>query len=183
VLVALLACPGWADIINGSFETGDFTGWHVDEVLGFAQVVPGGTDGVSMGQLTCEGTYSVNDPDLFVPALVAVWQSVDVQAGDSWLLFDAWVDGNVTLQAVIPWGEWVEVTVTCATPSTYALPVWQAQGNSINVDFRARDYDIGTNVAYVDNVRLTGVPEPAGSAMVAVGLSGVLGLRCWRRGR
>ena len=169
LLVALLACPARADIINGSFETGDFTGWLKQDGFGGAAVTTGGTDGQYEATLVCEGYYSERIPGQFVPDLVAIWQTFVVDMSAQWLLFDAWVEGSVSMEAIIPGTGLPAVTVDRSTPATYVIAVAPMQGESIVLDFRARDWDVGQNVAHVDNVRLVEIPEAGTLALCGMG--------------
>jgi len=172
VLVALLACPGWADIINGSFETGDFTGWFVDAHGGYAEVVSGGTDGDWVASLKLEGSYvEIYGEMVFSPSHVFVSQRFIVPDDAQYLLFDSWVGGLGTLHVAIGDPNQPALIVSSCTPATYALPIWSKRGEEIQFAVLGRDTDQGdNNYAYLDNVRIVDVPEPSALLMLGAGL-------------
>jgi len=175
-LVALLSCPAWADIINGSFETGDFTGWLTDESRGFAEVGPGGTDGSWMARLTLEGYYLPPPRDTqFGDALVGVFQHLEVPLHARFLLFDAWVDGFGVGYAHLPCADPTEMIITVTQPTTFAIPVSQVSGQDCTFYFVGRDTDVGSNHAYLDNVRFTDVPEPTTAMLVLSSMALICG--------
>jgi len=177
LLVALLACPGWSDIINGSFETGDFTGWLDQETRGVAEVVPGGTDGAWMAQMTLQGYYlpPPRDGD-FGAALVGVFQDLEVPVDARFLLFDAWVDGFGVGYAHLPCTGLSETIITATQPTTSAIPVSDVAGQDCTFVFYGRDYEVGSNHVYLDNVRFTDIPEPGTLALCATGALAVCAL-------
>jgi len=170
VVATLLACPAWAGIINGSFETGDFTGWLDQETRGVAEVVPGGTDGAWMAELTLEGYYLPPPNDTqFGAALVGVFQDFQVPLGAQFLLFDAWVDGFSVGHGHLPCADPAETIITATQPTTFAIPVGEVGGQDCTLFFWGRDYDVGSNHVYLDNVRFTDIPEPASLLLCATG--------------
>jgi hypothetical protein len=175
VLVALLACPAWADIINGSFETGDFTGWLIDELQGTAQVVAGGTEGDWVACLAPEGRDIWNGEEwVFSDGRVHLWQEdIDVPCDARFLLFDAWVQGYGLGYVSFP-GPAQEVVVSSIAPVTYAIDVSAIQGTTgSRLAMKARDTDVGDNYVYLDNVRFSDIPEPGSFGLC---LSGMLAL-------
>ena len=175
LLVAFLACAAWADIINGSFETGDFTGWRTQISLAAVEVAAGGTDGAwhARGEL-----FGVQAGDIFGPGLIVVWQEVCVPADAQYLLFDAQVAGPAYLNVhVHDAGEHnPDLTVTASGWNRYSVAVWDLQGLVRPVIFMARDYDVGQRFIALDAVHFTNVPEPSTAAMLVscVGLAWVL---------
>jgi len=169
-LVALLTCVASADIVNGSFETGDFTGWRTDDIGGFCQVVAGGTHGQWMARLTLEGRYLPDDGGYrFAPASTMLYQyPVDIPADAMYLLFDAWVEGDS--YAIASFTEDHLVEVTAAYPTQYAIDLTGIRGLSLELDFLGRDTDVGENYAYLDNVRFTDVPEPGTFGLCLTGI-------------
>ena len=160
VLVALLACPAWADIINGSFETGDFTGWVIDDWMGSASVIDGGTDGIKAARLKPEGRLvSSDDGPVFVHGFVFVGQELVVPADACYILFDAWVEGNVIGYSDLVDPNLPEVTITSFSPTTYSLNVWSWRGEEVLFGVVARDTALGDNCVYFDNARFTNIPE------------------------
>ena len=175
VLVALVACPAWADIINGSFETGDFTGWWTQDIKGYAEVVDGGTDGLEVARLVLEGHYILWGED-WVFSSADVWlsqESIQVPSDAQYLLFDAWVEGYGFAIASLTSDH--KVTVQSYVPVTYAIPVHDIVGTVKTLDFRGMDTEVGQNCVYLDNVRFTDIPEPGtmylcASALLAAAL-------------
>jgi len=180
-VVALLACPAWADIINGSFETGDFTGWRLQEINGYGEVIEGGTHGLETARLVLEGHYIPWGEDwVFSSADVGLWQeSVQVPLDAQYLVFDAWVEGHGFAIAGLTQDH--KVTVQSPVLTTYAIAVHDIVGSVKTIEFRGRDTEVGENYVYLDNVRFTDVPEPGALLMLGSGL--LLTLNLTRRPR
>ena len=178
VIAALLACSAWAEIINGSFETGDFTGWLTDEMRGYASVVPGGTEGAWMAHMALEGYY-VDAPDgpRFAEGMVGVRQDLGVPLVAQFLVFDAWVEGSAVAYALLRFCGEAEITVTGPVPTTYVIRVVCAEAEVDEFYFTAWQTDAGDSFVYLDNVRFTDVPEPSCVLLVALGMAGVAALR------
>ena len=178
-VAALLACPAGADIINGSFETGDFTGWHWQTSLSDALVVSGGTDGAWQAQIQLYGQY-VELPSGrsgFGRGYTALWQEVVVPTDAQYLLFDAWVEGYAYGQMhVHEWGEMEpDVFVYAGAPTTYAIDVSTLRGALAPFMFACYDTDVGdNNLVHLDNVRFTDVSEPSSILLMASGMAGLL---------
>ena len=177
LLVALLECPAWADIINGSFETGDFTGWYVDDVFGSAAVVDGGTDGWKAARLKPEGRNTLDGDPPFVPGYVFVGQNLTVPHDACYILFDAWVEGDAIGYSDLVNPDFPEVTITSLLPATYSLDVSSRRGEQVLFGVVARDTAPGDNYVYFDNVRFTDIPEPGTLALCATGALWLLTLR------
>jgi len=178
-VVMLLVCPAWAEIINGSFETGDFTGWGGDAHKGYSEVVPGGTDGYWTARLKLEGTY-VDMPGgtIFGPSHVGVAQRFLVPDDAEYLLFDSWVEGFATLHVSLVDVHQPEIVVSGHAPATYFLDISDRQGQEAVFMTLGRDTDVSdANYAYLDNVRLVLIPEPSCVLLVACGMAGVAALR------
>jgi len=172
----LLACPAGAGIINGSFETGDLTGWGSEEIGGYIEVVPGGTAGDWFASLKLEGRYvEMPSGTIFGPSYVGVAQRFVVPGDAQYLLFDSWVAGFGTLHVSLGDIHAPQIIVTSQAPATYALDVSDKQGQEVCFTTLGRDTDVGdNNYAYLDNLRLTDVPEPSSMLMLGAGLSVVL---------
>jgi len=173
VLVALLVCPARAKIINGSFETGDFTGWRTEALHGWADVVPGGTDGDWVARLNPRGYYIGGGG--FLPDEIVLVQDFVVPAWAAFLLFDAWVEehgiGEVYLGHFMPGPD---VRVDSSSPKTYAISLEQLQpGSETWISFLAKDTDTGENAVLIDNVRLAEIPEVCTVLMFLSGCSAV----------
>jgi len=178
VLIAgLLACSAWAEIINGSFETGDFTGWLTDEMRGYASVVPGGTDGGWKAQMALEGYY-LDGPggDDFAEGMVGVRQDLGVPLEAQFLVFDAWVQGSGVAYALLRFCGQSEITVAGSVPTTYAIRVMPAEAEVDEFYFTAWQTDAGDSFVYLDNVRFSDIPEPATLVLLGCGLGGVIPL-------
>jgi len=180
-IAALLACPAVAGIVNGSFETGDFTGWLTDEMRGYASVVPGGTDGSWSAKMTLQGYY-VDGPSgaVFGSAMVGVIQEFQVPAGAWCLVFDAWVIGASVGYASVPNPDEPLLSFTNTNPTTFAVPIGGSQGGVYRFGFWGEDTSPGDNCVYLDNARVVVIPEPGAFGLLLTGLVATL---TWRRVR
>jgi len=162
-LGALLACPAWSDIINGSFETSDFTGWSVGAQSWYneALVVPGGTDGDWHAFI-----------HLWSNGNLHVAQNFDFTAGPYALAFDAWIEGDAhavasvwehtTAQSVVDFGP---------TPTTYVLDLSRYSNQTLAFAFEvSTDRDTDEGAGHLDNVRIVEIPEPGTLMMLSFGL-------------
>jgi len=76
------ALPPPSPIVNGSFETGDLTGWTATvPVGGSATVVPGGVDGLFTAELKTDGPGSYTTLSQVIPGLGGGFGSVNKLKG------------------------------------------------------------------------------------------------------
>jgi hypothetical protein len=167
-------------IVNGSFETGDFTGWVADPVsYGMYLVTSPVEDGTYAAQIA--GYSLQNYPQLGGPDTVT--QTVGTTNGVDYTL-SFWIyqqdTGPVTFLDVT----WDGTTVFSNT--------WLDTGNIPYQNYTAQVVGTGSDVlqfisandpgfTYLDNVSLTsGVPEPATWAMMMLGFAG-LGFAGYRK--
>jgi hypothetical protein len=166
-------------IVNGGFETGDFTGWNLSGNSGFISITnnPSQVHG---------GQFAARFGAVGSPTTLSQSQNVTTVVGhtytlDFWLqnefgpvnLFDAKFGGATVVQLInadpFPYAEFT-VTGLVATSTT----------TSISFDFQQNpsfwDFD---DVSLVDTTVVT--PEPASLTMLAIGLVGTVGYTLRRR--
>jgi len=180
VIGALLTCPAAADIINGSFETGDFTGWNDQTSGSYAEVVPGGTDGAWHAQVHLFGEYvDLPQGTVFGRGFYALWQEFLVPDDAKYLAFDAWVEGSLYIQvhAHLRGEENYDLIVTASEPTSFIIDVSDVAGDVGPLDFLFYDTDEGTNIGHLDNVHVVVIPEPSCVLLIASGLIGLSVLR------
>ncbi len=180
LLAGLSGTAAAAPIVNGSFETGDFSGWNVTTTTGTANVVTS-----SAGFTATDGSYFA---DLSADSLVAQNQSWG--AGDT-LTFD-W---NFNANDYTPYNDFSVLSITdslgnildnitlsdVATVGNYNATGW----NTFTYAFAAAGagtigfgvYNVGDQALdsqlYLDNVSLVAVTEPATIALFGLGLVGL----------
>ena len=174
-LIPLLICtaPGAhaaANLLaNGSFETGDFSGWTVGGV-GISDVIPGGI---------IPGYDTAEDGSLFL-------YTVFEQPGQSQTFSQTFADTPGQVYNVTFWlfdGAFESTdTFSASLDGTTALSIapgafdWTRHGftftgtGSDTVEFALGSFDIGWAF---DNASVTAAPEPAAWAMMLVGFAGL----------
>jgi hypothetical protein len=163
-------------VTNGSFETGDFTGWttggnfdlNTSVVTGAFYAYSGAEDGadyVALGPVGSDATLSQTFPDTSGETLaISFWLNA---VGDDPSDFSATFDGTTLFSALDP-----------STGDVWEQFTFDVTGTgSDTLQFAFRD-DPGWIA--LDNVSVAAVPEPAAWALMLTGFAG-LGLALRRR--
>jgi hypothetical protein len=172
-LLAISAQVGTASaaLVNGGFETGDFTGWSVDSVNNWATVINSGSQYAGNYE-TQLGTYGTSG---------TLSQAFTTTAGQSyvvsfWLANDSKDTTNV-FQAL--WNNQVQ-TLNPVLDATQASQYTQYQFNATAADAAstlAFNFLNDSSVFHLDNVDVTPTPIPAAFWLLGSGLAGLAGYR------
>ena len=211
-MVAVLVLGGWAglshaNLINGDFETGDFTGWTIFTFdtagstgsTGSTAIVPFDTDGdlvttnsarfqvgqVSPGQIG-GGVFRAGGGilQIFTAQAGQLHIAVDIASSSSGNsadggLFELLLDG-VLLDSV-DFG-FIGVGVV-ERDLLMATPIVTAGAHELRIRMvRGYGTDSSTPFQYVDNVLVSSIPEPTALALFGIGLL-VLGYGRYRKKR
>lgn len=176
-MLAISAQVGTASaaLVNGGFETGDFTGWSVDSVNNWALVINSGTQyaGNYEAQLGTYGTAGTLYHDAFATTAghqytVSFWlKSEDVATGN---LFQALWNGQAQNLSPV-------LNADLASPYTLYQFTTTAAGASSTIAF---NFQNDLSVFGLDNVDVTEVaptPIPAAFWLLGSGLAGLAGIR------
>jgi len=161
-------------LVNGGFETGDFTGWSIDTEANWAQIVTSNLveGGVYEAQLGTYGTLGGLSQSFATTAsqiyTVSFWVASDF-IGDTNVFQVTWNDSEQTLNPVM------DATMA----SDYTLYQFQvtAAGDSATLGFTFMNDD---SIYHLDNVQVSAVPVPG--ALLLLG-SGIVGLSAFGRRR
>jgi hypothetical protein len=160
-------------VTNGSFETGDFTGWSETGDTSFTGVI-----GSALGFDPTDGVYQ----GIFGPVggLVYISQDIVTTPGASYLLsFDIGNTGGTPSEFVLAWDGITLLDI----PDLDPFPYMTASGGLTATTslttltfgfFQEPDY------FFLDNVVLTAIPEPASWALMLAGF-GMIGGAMRRR--
>lgn len=186
-----------AILSNGSFETGDFTGWVTQTAAG---------DNLSVQQsLATHGLFSAQSFfDAEGPATTFIAQDIGVLAGGSTLTFDYETEvydifgppggggdrvfsltlrpngGGTPIHTFEIWRA-LSGQSTVSGPQSASLDLSAYAGQSVRLSFETfiPGFTTGPGSFKLDHVALTAVPEPATCGLIAG--AGLVGFAVWRR--
>ena len=177
VVTALASCPSArADVnlvTNGSFETGDFTGWTQ-----FGNTQLSGVTGTFLGVSAEDGSFQA----YFGPenSMGGISQNIPTVAGDSYNIdFYLYNFGGTPSEYKVEFGSTVLTDVVNPPAFPYTLFQFNATATSNITTLTAFGFVQNPNYFLLDNVSVTetsiaAVPEP--STLAIGGVSGLLAL-------
>lgn len=160
-------------LVNGGFETGNFTGWSIDTMANWALV---------MDANVVEGAFAAELGTLGAPGVLA--QSFATTAGQTYLV-DFWVANDFPDASnlfEITWNDVVQVLSPAMNPamaSAYTLYQFLVTADSSSSTL-AFTFMNENSVYHLDEVQVSPVPEPG--ALLLFG-SGIIGLSAFARRR
>jgi hypothetical protein len=170
-----LGTVGWADanlVINGGFETGDFTAWTVAGDTRFDSIT-------SIPEFVHSGDYAAQVAGQ--GRFTWLWQDIATTVGATYHV-SYWLkaDGLKPNVASVTFGEqmlFYEADVDAFPYTKYSFDV-QATDTVSTLEFDFQD-DLG--YFHLDDVSVTAVPEPSALALLAAAAIGLLGYARRRR--
>jgi hypothetical protein len=177
-LVVSMQAPSRADyVVNGGFETKDFTGWT-------SVNAPSGTDhGVGSG-IAHSGSYAAFFGGVTVGSYDQIYQNLATTAGSSYQL-SFWLEnqGGPPNSFKALWEGTTVYSIMDSNASGYTNIVLTLTASTSGSQLLFESYNQLTQFALDDvSVTLLSVPEPGSLVLAAVGFAG-LGLAVVRRRR
>lgn len=160
--------PTSAEIVNGGFETGDFTGW-TRQGSGDFILSSGAPEG------SCCAVVEANNANPYSRLM----QSFSANAGDQFSVLARYSgEGNCGIWLEDEEMNTVFSPTTTTNWQTYSYTITETGNYVINASAMSEPTIGGLSSLWLDAVRVTPVPEP--STVVLLGI-GAIGLLAWRR--
>lgn len=180
---SFFAVSAHAQIVNGGFETGDFTGWTVNDPTNFTLIGNDTAFGNNHTQYYANlGAYDYGTPS----TLGELSQTITTTPGDVFNVSFALSNDGFTLnQFNVLWDGAVVFSMTNLPQAigyaytTYSISNLVATGSTAKLTFQ---YNNESDFFRLDDVTASAVPEPSTISFAALGL-GILGLTWYGRAK
>lgn len=155
-------------VTNGSFETGDFTGWTLSGNTGFTGVECPGAPFAGPGGGNCDAFLGPVGSDGTLSQILATIPGLSYE-----IKFDFQADGGTPSDFSAVWdGQPALFSVTNPPAGPYQVLTFHALAttSTTSLSFHFRD-DPG--FLKLDDVSVVGVPEPGSLALLGIGMAGL----------
>ena len=160
-------------VTNGSFETGDFTGWNI------AATSCGSDFGITTNPADAEsGTYAAFFNGSCPGSYDSFQQAEPTVAGQNYAVM-FWIEtqGSGPRDLIVDWNGAPILNLSGAGTGAYTLYKFTEPTTSSSTVLEFQGYNTNAIADFVDNVSVSEVDEPSATFLLSMGL----GLLCIRR--
>jgi hypothetical protein len=160
-------------VTNGSFETGDFTGWTI------AAAACGSDFGITTNPVDAEsGIYAAFFNGSCTGSYDSFEQALPTIAGLNYAV-SFWIEtqGSAARDLIVDWNGSPILNLSGAGTGAYAQYNFIEPATSSSTTLEFLGYNTNSNPDFVDNISVSAIDEPSTTLLLSIGL----GLLCVRR--